>query len=41
MDLWGGEFSFFILPRCAPGASWLVMLFPLHFHALGKGRGVL
>lgn len=41
MDLWGGEFSFLVLSWCSPGASWLMMLFPLHFSALQRGRGVL
>lgn len=40
MDSWGGEFSFLVLPQCAPGASWLMMLFPLHFSALQRGGEV-
>lgn len=41
MDSWGGEFSFLILPQCAPRASWLMILFPLCFSALQRGREVL
>lgn len=41
MVLWGGEFSFLVLAQCAPGVSCLVMLLPLRFSTLQRGRGVL
>lgn len=36
MDSWGREFVSLVCPQCAPGASCLIVLFPLQ-----KGKGVL